>query len=99
MSSDKKKKNRKFEHESLQDPSSLADYLEALKDGFAKGTLTFSDKEGDITLQPHGLIQFNVKAERRRERVRLEVEFEWKESEAAPAKAEALSIRTTEQDD
>lgn len=89
-----KKSTRKFEHESLQDAVSLADYLDALKDGFAKGRLTFSDKEGDITIEPQGLIHFNVRAEQQGDRVRLAIDFSWKDRSSQLPTEATLKIHT-----
>ncbi len=51
MSQDK----NNFRHESLQDAKTIRDILQSITKGLANGKLTFSDEDGEITLQPEGL--------------------------------------------
>lgn len=72
------KRDREFRHESLQDERSISRYLTALTEGFESGTLKLSDREGEITLEPHGLIHLQVQASRKTDRLRLTLKFTWK---------------------
>lgn len=72
------RKKREFDYESLQDTTSIVKYLNALADGFEKGVLTFSDKNGELTLEPRGLIDFEVRASTKRDRTRVTLMFTWK---------------------
>jgi amphi-Trp domain-containing protein len=74
---------REFAYESLQDRSSIVKYLRALADGFERGELSFSDKSGEVTLEPKGLIGFEVRASKKSDRTRLTVNFRWKNGEDA----------------
>lgn len=69
---------REFEHESLQDRVTIARYLKAIEEGFVNGSLSLHSKEGDILLEPQGLIGLTVKASRRRGRMQLSVQASWK---------------------
>jgi amphi-Trp domain-containing protein len=94
MAKEKEKDERAFQHESLQDPQAIASYLEALRDGFASGRLTFSDKNGELTLEPHGLVGFELRVSHKRDRIRLTVRFNWQDGTAGePLDARALTIR------
>lgn len=86
------KKDRDFRHESLQDDRSIVRYLRELTEGFANGKLTFSDKDGEITLEPQGLIRFELGASKRPERYALTLRFTWKAPEQKEHDAGPLII-------
>ena len=67
-----------FEHESLQDRATIARYLKAIEEGFANGSLSLHNKNGDIVLEPEGLIGLTVKASRKRGRMQLSLQASWK---------------------
>ena len=69
---------REFEHESLQDRATIARYLKAIEDGFANGSLSLRSKDGDILLEPQGLIGLTVRASRKRGRMQLSLHASWK---------------------
>jgi amphi-Trp domain-containing protein len=81
---------REFEHESVQDRQSIVKYLRVLAEGFERGLLSFSDKNGDLKLEPKGLIGFEVRASKKNERTRVTLNFRWRhvskseDSEAGP---------------
>lgn len=66
-----------FRHESLQDSKSIQDMLKSLAKGIAKGSLTFSDEDGEIVLEPEGLLQFKVTAKQDESRHRLDIKISW----------------------
>ena len=91
-------KRRHFRHESYEDAESIAAYLDALKDAFAAGTLRLSqDEDGQVVLEPSGLIRFEVEASPRRERSRLVLRFEWS-NRAAPEGDDPLIISAEPRD-
>ena len=57
-----KKGDASFRHESLQDQDSIRKLLEAITDGLAKGKMSFSDGDGEIVLEPDGLLRLKVTA-------------------------------------
>lgn len=71
----------KFVYDSVQDTQTLAKYLQALKEGFEAGSITFSRKDLDFTLSPSGLIGFFVEAKGKEGRMKLTLKFSWRESE------------------
>lgn len=74
-----KDNQNQFRHESLQDTRAIVRYLNALAEGVDKGTLKFSDEQGEIVLEPSGMIRFGVSAERKSERYGLTIKLSWKQ--------------------
>ena len=68
----------KFEHESLQDRAAVSRYLKAIEEGFANGSLSLKGKDGNIVLEPQGLIDLSVQASRKRGRMQLSLKMNWK---------------------
>lgn len=69
------KKN--FRHESLQDTKTIAELLKSITKGIGKGKLTFRDEEGEIVLEPEGLLDLKVTAEQEEMRHRLNIRITW----------------------
>lgn len=76
------RKSSHFRHESLQDSKAIVRYLDALSEGFEKGTLQFRDQEGEIVLEPSGMIRFEVTASRKAGRYSVALKLSWKQAEA-----------------
>lgn len=84
---------KEFRHESLQDNQSIIKYLDALLEGFKKGELTFKQPPDFIVLNPEGLIQLEIKAQRKTSKSKLSLKFSWKENpEGKEDKPDALVI-------
>jgi len=75
------RKSSHFRHESLQDSKAIVRYLDALSEGFEKGTLQFRDQEGEIVLEPSGMIRFEVTASRKSGRYSVALKLSWKQAE------------------
>lgn len=73
-------KTKQFRHESLQDSGAIVRYLKALSEGFEKGTLQFRDQDGEILLEPNGMIRFGLSAEQKSDRFDLSLKLSWKQS-------------------
>jgi amphi-Trp domain-containing protein len=73
-----------FAHEALIDTKAVSAYLRALADGFENRTLRFSDRNGEMVLKPHGLVNFEVASQRDGDNVRMAVKFDWKEPGESP---------------
>ena len=85
--------DREFEHESLQDRATIARYLKAIEEGFASGSLSLSNRNGDIVLEPEGLIGLTVKASRKRGRVQISLQASWKSKDDPDSdKSDTLTI-------
>lgn len=81
-----------FEHESLQDAASIAEYLRAVIAGLEAGELELGDDHGELLLRPRGLLGLEVRARRRGGRVKLRVKISWTEEEAAAVAAGGLRV-------
>ncbi len=75
-----------FRHESLQDRKTIAELLKAITKGLAKGKLTFSDEDGEIVLEPEGLLNLKVTADQEEMRHRLNIRITWHPQEKVKAK-------------
>lgn len=75
------RKTNQFRHESLQDSKAIVRYLNALSEGFEQGTLQFRDQEGEIILEPSGMIRFEVAAQRKAGRYSMSLKLSWKQAE------------------
>ena len=71
----------KFRHESLHDAESIRGLLEALAEGIAKGQLTFSDDSGEISMQPHGLINLRLSASQGDRLNRVSIRISWQKKD------------------
>ena len=49
-----------FRHDSVQDTESIQDTLKSVNKGFAKGKLTRSDEDGEIVMDPVGLLNLRL---------------------------------------
>jgi amphi-Trp domain-containing protein len=85
------KKN--FRHESLQDRDSIQGLLKAISQGIAKGRLTLSDEEGEMVLQPEGLLQLKVAATQDEERHRINLRITWQVEAERPKKHKNLKVK------
>ena len=88
-------KKQVFEHDSLEDVSSLVDYLQAIVDGFKSGKLNVAGGDSQIELEPSGLVRFEVRASERDDRVRFSLRFTWKPNRNEGPRDEKLRITTT----
>ena len=75
-----------FRHESLQDAKTIAELLKSITKGIGKGKLTFSEEDGEIVLEPEGLLNLKVTAEKEDMRHRLTVRVTWSPQEQPKAK-------------
>jgi amphi-Trp domain-containing protein len=86
------KKN--FRHESLQDRDSIQAILKAITQGVAKGRLTLSDEEGEMVLNPDGLLQLKVTATQDTDRHRLNLRITWQAEEAKLKPGRTLKVKS-----
>jgi amphi-Trp domain-containing protein len=71
-------KKKEFEHDSLQDTETLVAYLKEVTRGFEEGKLSVSGRDGEINLEPRGMIRFELRVSERADRCRLNMRFTWK---------------------
>lgn len=86
------KKN--FRHESLQDRDSIQAILKAITQGVAKGKLTLSDEEGEMVLNPDGLLQLKVTATQDTDRHRLNLRITWQAEERQLKPGKTLKVKS-----
>ncbi len=87
-----------FEHESLQDPESIVEYLEALGTGFRAGRLLFTAGKQELVLKTPRLMNFHIKAKQKEDGVKLSLKISWKEHEQRGKNQSPLKIVATEED-
>ena len=80
---------KRFEYNSVQDVESIADYLNALIEGFQKGELEFSYGDQEVLMHPRGLLGFSLEASTKGSRRKIKLKIRWEESaeEREPDKA------------
>jgi amphi-Trp domain-containing protein len=77
---------QQFKHESLQDKKSIQNMLKSIAKAIAKGELTFSDQNGEIVMEPKGLLNLRVTARKQDGEQRLDLRISWKTQEKAVKK-------------
>ena len=82
-----------FKHESLQDAKSIQDILKALTKGIGKGKLTFSDEDGEILMEPEGLLNLKVTASQDETQNRVSIRISWQDIEDKQTLARTLGSR------
>jgi len=82
-----------FRHESLQDAETIQGLLKALTRGLAKGKLTFSDEDGEIVMQPKGLLALKLTASKEDGRNRVNVRITWQDAEKPTKGKKSLKVR------
>lgn len=75
-----------FRHESLQDTQTIQKILESITQGIAKGELSFSDEDGDIVMEPAGLLNLKVTADQDDTKHRLTIRVTWQSEDKAKKK-------------
>ena len=88
MSQDK----NNFRHESLQDAKTIREILQSLTKGLANGKLTFSDEDGEIILQPEGLLHLKLTAASENNRQKLNLRISWQVQEEKKSQKKNLSV-------
>ena len=69
---------QQFKHESLQDKKSIQNMLKSISKAIAKGELKFSDQDGEIVMEPKGLLNLKITARKQDGEQRLDVRMSWK---------------------
>ncbi len=75
---------KKFFLESLQDRETICKYLDALKEGFQRGSINLSSNEETLSIEPRGLIKFIIKAGKKDGEIKLDLRFKWADDENLP---------------
>ncbi len=83
---------RSVRHESLQDADTIQQLLKALTKGIARGKLTFSDEDGEIVMQPEGLLNLKLTASKEDGRNRVTVRITWQEEDKREKGQKSLKV-------
>jgi len=75
-----------FRHESLQDAKTIQEILKSITKGIGKGKLSFSDEDGEIVMQPEGLLNLKITASQDELSHRLSIRVTWQAEETAKKK-------------
>ncbi len=75
--------NKLFKYDGIQDPEVIAAYLEAIRAGFARGTITLAQGEQTLILEPKGTVAVTVEGKLKGEDCKLKLTFRWKNREEA----------------
>jgi amphi-Trp domain-containing protein len=75
--------NKLFKYDGLQDPGTIAGYLEAIREGFANGVISLAQGEQTLLLAPKGLVAVTVEGKAKGEDRKLKLTFRWKERDGA----------------
>lgn len=82
-----------FRYESLQDKTSIHELLEAITNGIAKGKMTFSDGDGEIVMEPKGLLRLKLTATQQDELHRVNIRISWQPDDKPKKKKKPLTVR------
>ena len=82
-----------FRHDSLQDANSIRNLLGSLTKGLGEGRLTFSDEDGEIVMEPEGLLQLKLTASKEDGHHRISLRISWRTQAEAPKKGKTLAVR------
>ncbi|MCP3963868.1 MAG: amphi-Trp domain-containing protein [bacterium] len=83
----------RFRHDSLQDTDTIQNLLKALTKGIARGELSFSDEDGEIRMQPRGLLDLKLTASKADGRNRVTVRITWQDAEPKRKGKKSLKVR------
>ena len=89
----KVQKDTSFRHESLQDVDSIHALLDAVTNGLAKGKLNFSDGDGEIQMEPKGLLRLKLTAAQQDSQQRVTIRISWQVEDNTKKKQKSLTVR------
>jgi len=74
-----KDEKSEFIHESVQNNTTIIEYLQALMEGFEKKQIAFDTLDKQIVLQPNNLIELEIKAKKRDGKNKISIKLSWKD--------------------
>ncbi len=87
-------REKSFRHESLQDGKSIRDLLESITEGLADGRLVFSDEDGEIVMEPKGLLHTKLTVSKEESRHRINLRVTWQVEDNSVKKDKSLSVQS-----
>ena len=83
-----------FTHESLQDAESIATYLKALQDGFARGRIELTEGDATLIMEPSGHLDMTIRANKESGKCQVALTVSWSAASAEDANAAPLTINS-----
>jgi amphi-Trp domain-containing protein len=83
---------RSFRHESLQDCESIREILKSVTKGIGNGRVVFSDEDGEIIMEPEGLLRLKLTASQEDNLYKMNIRITWQAEEEAPKKKKTLKV-------
>lgn len=83
-----------FRYESLQDSKSIQSVLKSITKGIASGLLSFSDEDGEIIMEPKGLLNLKLTATKEDERRRITVRITWQDEDKSSKQKKLLKVKS-----
>jgi len=80
------KQHTRFRHESLQDAETIKDFLKSIANAFGKGKLVLEDEDGQLAMEPEGLLHLKVTGSQEDDRNRLNIRVTWQNETDIPVK-------------
>ncbi len=87
-------REKSFRHESLQDGKSIRDLLESITEGLTDGRLVFSDEDGEIVMEPKGLLHTKLTVSKEESRHRINLRVTWQVEDNSVKKDKSLSVQS-----
>jgi len=87
-------REKSFRHESLQDGKSIRELLESITEGLADGRLVFSDEDGEIVMEPKGLLHTKLTVSKEESRHRINLRITWQVEDNSVKKDKSLSVQS-----
>jgi amphi-Trp domain-containing protein len=85
----------RFRYESLQDARYIQDVLKSITKGIASGMLSFSDEDGEIVMEPKGLLNLKLTATKEDDQRRITVRVTWQDEGKNIKKRKMLSVNAS----
>lgn len=86
-------REKSFRHESLQNRKSIKNLLKSISKGLGEGRLCFTDEDGEIVMQPEGLLNLKLTASVEENRNRINLRITWQKEEPRTKKDKSLTVR------
>lgn len=81
-----------FRYESLQDVRFIHGVFKSITKGLASGSLSFSDEDGEIIMEPKGLLNLKLTATKEDDQRRITVRVTWQDEQKNIKKRKMLSV-------
>lgn len=83
-----------FRYESQQDVRSIQGVLKSITKGISSGSLSFSDEDGEIVMEPKGLLNLKLTATKEDDRRRITVRISWQDEDKSTKQKKLLMVKS-----